>query len=123
MPSRNRRASDAVRQRNQEHSATLRARQLQREAEAEEIQVEGELSRTRAELASIIRMTSREANYADADEGAFILSPEVALAMSGKWVAKGRTHENHRERETFTLYVLPCGSVRGFPTDIDPDGT
>ncbi len=40
---------------NQEHSATLRARQLQREAEAEEAQLEGELSRTRAEFMASLR--------------------------------------------------------------------
>ena len=40
---------------NQEHSATLRARQLQREAEAEEAQLEGELSRPRAEFMASLR--------------------------------------------------------------------
>lgn len=39
----------------QEHSATLRAQEEQRQAEAEEAELEGELSRTRAEFVAALR--------------------------------------------------------------------
>jgi hypothetical protein len=51
-----------------------------------------------------------------------VLAPGVAHTMSGDWLATGHSyHEDglSREREAFTLRVLPSGCVEGWPTDHD----